>query len=148
MYAPSPLGVALLAAASILATGCGSASPTGSPPPGYTVTISTLAFSPANLAVPAGATVTVVNRDSMPHSVTEEATAGAFTLGGPTGTTPFDTGLFVGTATFVVPTAPEGPVLPYYCKSHTTLMIPANPTLTITAAAPPTGGGGGGGGGY
>jgi plastocyanin len=42
------------------------AAPAGSP---YKVTIDNFTFSPAEIAVPAGATVTFVNGDDIPHTV-------------------------------------------------------------------------------
>lgn len=134
-------------AAAAMAAGCGGGSSSSGLPPGYYITISGMAFSPLNLAVPPGATVTVVNRDAEDHTVTSEATAGAFTPGAVAGVS-FDTGSFVGTRSFVIPsTAPEGTVIPYYCKNHLASMVTPNGSLTIQAGAPkgpPPGGGGGG----
>jgi plastocyanin len=151
---------ASLAAALALAAGCGSSSnssaapaptPTGS---GFFITISGYAFSPANLHVPPGGTVTVVNLDATSHSVTSEATPNAFTPGSVNGVE-FNTGAFTGTKTFVVPSsAASGTAIPYYCIPHTSMMVPANgtitvdPTATTTSMPGGTGGGGGGGGGY
>jgi plastocyanin len=132
-----------------LAAACGDSTPAGSSlPPGYYITISSLAYAPLDLAAPSGATVTVVNRDAMTHSVTQQAAAGAFTPGAPGGGTPFDTGLFTGTRTFTLPTGlADGTVLHYYCTSHTSTMLTPNGTITIRSAAPvgngpdPVGGG-------
>jgi plastocyanin len=137
---------------------CGSSSDTAGSglPPGYYVTISNMTFSPQNLEVPPGATVTVVNGDSaMPHSVTSSASAGVFTPGAVAGVS-FDTGLFSGQRTIAIPaTAAEGTVIPYYCTSHSGLGLMRNPggmaTITIRAAAtvsPGPYGVGGGGTGY
>lgn len=145
------LGVAAVMAAASLASACGSSSPSsGALPPGYYVTIRNMSFSPLNLAAPAGATVTVLNRDAMVHSVTQQAAAAAYTLGAPAGTTPFDTGLFSGTRTIALPAGlADGTVLHYYCSNHTTTMLTPNGTITITSAAPPAPGGDPvGGGGY
>jgi plastocyanin len=151
----TPIAVRILAAGSsaLLAASCGGTSTSGTTtlPPGYYVTISGMSFSPLNLDVPPGATVTVVNRDPMGHSVTSEATPGAFVAGGVAGVT-FDTGIFTGTRTFALPAAaPEGTVVPYFCQSHMGTMVTPNGTLTIHAGAMPGPGpvlGGGGGGGY
>jgi plastocyanin len=121
-------------------------------PPGYYISISNRAFSPANLAAPPGATVTVINNDAMLHSVTSETTSGAFTHGAVAGVS-FDTGAFMGPGvrSFVIPsTAPGGTAVPYYCSVHTSTMATPNATLTVTVGAPPMPppGGGGGGGGY
>ena len=138
----SKLGVAAVAAAGVFAAACGSSSPSSSSlPPGYYIVISNMSFSPLNLVAPSGATVTVINRDSMTHSVTQQAAAGAFTPGAPAGTTPFDTGLFTGTRTFTLPAGlAEGTVLNYYCSNHTSTMLTPNGTITIAAAAQPGGG--------
>ena len=124
-------GVALAA----LAYGCGGSSNTTQLPAGYNITISNLSFSPLNLAVPPGATVTVINRDAMAHTVTSEASAGAYTPGGVGGVS-FDTGEFTGQKSFTIPTsAIEGTVIPYYCKVHTSTMSTPTGTITIQASA-------------
>ncbi len=136
----SRYGAAALVAAGVLASACGSSSTSSSAlPAGYYIIISNMSFAPSNLEAPAGATVTVVNRDAMVHSVTQQSTAGAFTLGAPAGTTPFDTGLFSGSKAFTLPAGlADGTVLHYYCSNHTSTMLTPNGTITIRAAAPPT----------
>ncbi len=128
--------------------------PSGTLPSGFYIRISGMAFSPLDLAAPPGATVTVLNSDAMQHSVTSEERQNAFTPGAVDGVH-FDTGPFMGTASFVLPvSAPEGLVIPYYCRIHTSSMATPNGTITIRAAAQPgpppattaTGGTGGGGG--
>ena len=139
--------VAALGAGALAACGGSSSSNNKNLPPGYYITISSMRFSPLNLAVPPGKTVTVLNDDSMEHSVTSQTTAGSFTPGAVAGVS-FDTGNFVGQRSFTIPsTAPEGTVIPYYCRTHLASMATPNGTITITGSAPPTGGGGGGGGG-
>ena len=150
---------ASLAAALALAAGCGSSSsssPAPAPTPtdsGFFITISGYAFSPANLHVPPGGTVTVVNLDATTHSVTSESAPNAFTPGSFNGVQ-FNTGAFTGTKTFVIPSsAASGTAIPYYCIPHTSMMVPANGTITVdpnaaTTSAPstpsmPSGGGGG-----
>jgi plastocyanin len=109
----------------------------------FELTIANMAFSPVNLEVPPGATVTVVNEDSFVHSVTSEAAAGAFTPGSVDGIS-FDTGAFTGQKSFVIPSsALDGAVIPYYCSVHLGAM--ATPTGTITINAGLTGAGTGGG---
>jgi plastocyanin len=138
------LGASVLVAASLLVSGCGDSAPSAANtlPPGYYITISNMSFSPLNLEAPAGATITVLNRDTMAHSVTQQAAAGAFVVGAPAGTTPFDTGLFTGSKTFSLPTGlADGTVLYYFCTSHTSLMTTPNGTITIRAVAPPVPGG-------
>src|SRR5512142_75600 len=86
-------------AGATLACGSSSSSSAASPPAsGYVITIQNLTFIPLDLHVPAGQTVTVVNRDSMAHSVTSEASPGAFTHGSVGGVS-FDTGPFTGART-------------------------------------------------
>jgi plastocyanin len=147
----------ILAALAGLAAACGSSyhSPSGAAAPapqgpGFFITISGYTFSPLDLRVPPGATVTVLNDDGMPHSVTSEARPSAFTPGSVSGIS-FDTGQFTGTKTFAVAsTATAGTVIPYYCTVHTSTMVTPNGTITIdpsasaTTASPGSGGGGGG----
>jgi plastocyanin len=145
--------IALLTAGvgALAVAGCGSSydDDTGaSAPPGFFITIAGLRFSPLDLTVPPGATVTVVNQDAEAHSVTSAATAGTFTPGSVAGIS-FDTGAFTGTATFTIPaSAAEGAVIPYYCSTHLGTMATPNGTITIGAAAQPAPYPGGGGGGY
>jgi plastocyanin len=152
----APRSLALLsivvAASAALLWACGGSSSDGSNnlPPGYYITISGLRFSPLDLVVPPGATVTVLNKDNMEHSVTSEASASAFTPGAVAGVS-FDTGVFVGQKSFTISaSAPEGTVIPYYCRNHLSTMATPNGTITIHAGTQPTqpSGGGGGGGGY
>ncbi len=140
--------VAALGAGALAA--CGSSSSSNKNlPPGYYITISGMRFSPLNLSVPPGGTVTVLNDDSVEHSVTSEASAGAYTPGAVAGVS-FDTGLFVGQKSFTISsTAPEGTMIPYYCRNHMASMVTPTGTITVHTAAtatPPPGGGGGGGG--
>ena len=122
-------------------TGGGTVTTTGNPAPtGFVITISGLAYSPVSLSVPPGATITVVNNDNMLHSVTSEASPGAFVRGGVAGIS-FDTGEFSsGQRTIQIPsTAASGTVVPFYCTAHLSTM--ATPTGSITidpAAQPPT----------
>ncbi len=131
----------------VAAAGCGgSSSSSSSTPttPGFYIVISGFAYAPLNLRAPAGATVTVLNRDSMAHSVTSEATAGAFTPGAVAGVS-FDTGPFTGNMSFPLPSdAPEHTVIPYYCSVHKGTMATPNGSITIDNSAqpgPPPGGG-------
>ncbi len=149
--------LALAGSVSALAACGGSSSGGGGGPvnngaPGFYITISGSAFSPAELDVPPGGTVTVVNRDAMPHSVTSEATSGAFTPGA-VGGVQFDTGAFTGQRSFTIPAgAANGTVIPYYCTVHKGAMATPNATIKVDDSAQPGpapgGGGGGGGGGY
>ena len=158
----------LLAAAGVTAVAaCGGSSsmstPTPTPTPsspstpvgtgtGFFITITGMTFTPLNLNVPPGATVTVKNDDTMPHSVTSEAKALAFTPGS-VGGVQFDTGIFSGgQKTFTIPAnAVEKAVVPYYCRNHQGAMATPTGTITIDASAQPnaapggttTGGGGG-----
>jgi plastocyanin len=89
----------------------------------YVITIADFTFSPTNLDVPAGGTVTVRNNDTAPHSVTSQAVEGSFIPGAVSGIT-FDTGVFTsGERTFTIPAnAPAGTVVPYFCTVHTSAM--------------------------
>ena len=134
----------------LLAAGCGDDEADDASAVGFYISISALRFSPLELAVPPGATVTVVNRDAEAHTVTSEAAAGNFTPGAVAGIA-FDTGPFTGRATFTIPpSAPEGTVIPYYCGTHLGAMVTPTGTIRIAASAQPTPDpdGGGGGGGY
>jgi plastocyanin len=138
-----------VALAAAVFSGCGGdAAPASTLPPGYYISISGMRYSPLNIQVPPGETVTVLNKDtSMPHSVTSQAAPGTYARGG---SFPFDTGEFVGgQRTFIVPiTAPDGTTLSYYCSYHGSQMVTPNGTITVKAAAqpgpapaPPPGGG-------
>ncbi len=137
-----------LAGAAIVACGSSSSAPAASQQaPGFSITISGLSFSPLDLHVPPGATVTVVNRDGMIHSVTSEASPNSFVHAAASGVS-FDTGQFTGSRTFTIPAnAPNGAVVPYFCTSHLGTMVTPNGTITIDssaqAASQPAGGGGG-----
>lgn len=144
--------LAAVSAAGVAACGGSSSDDGGGDnlPAGFYITISGMRFAPLDLAVPPGATITVLNRDSEVHSVTSQSAPSTFTPGGVAGVT-FDTGLFLNQATLTIPAgAPEGTVIPYYCKSHLQLMATPNGTITIRAGSQPTQppGGGGKGGGY
>ena len=131
----------LLAAVAGITIACGGTSSGyggGPAPSGFVITISNLAFSPLDLHVPPGQTVTVVNRDSMGHSVTSEASPGAFTPGSASGVS-FDTGVFTGTRSFTIPAnAPSGAVVPYFCSSHKATMATPTGTITIDPSASST----------
>ena len=125
-----------------VALGCGSSSAPAAPvlpTSGFFITISNLTYSPSSLHAPPGATVTVVNLDSTPHSVTSESTANAFTPGSVSGIA-FDTGAFTGGSVgFTLPAnAPNGTVIPFYCTVHLSMMSPANGSITIDTSAQPT----------
>jgi plastocyanin len=122
----------------------------------FLISIQGYAFSPVNLAVPPGATVTVQNLDGgsgLAHSVTSETTLDAFTPGGVNGVQ-FDTGLFTtGTPTFTIPsTAPSGTVVYYYCRNHRSMMHSSGgfgvnasqASITVQPGAAPNGSPGGG----
>jgi plastocyanin len=140
---------AALAGAGVACGGGGSSTPAAAAPPGgFVITISSSSFSPLDLHVPPGGTVTVVNRDGMSHSVTSEASANAFTPGSAGGVA-FDTGQFTsGSRSFTIPSnAANGTRVPYFCTSHLGTMSTPNGTITVDSAVQPSSGGGGGGGG-
>ena len=119
-----------------LAVCCGSPG-SSSGEPAALIRISSLSFSPVNLTVPPGATIIVANDDPMPHSVTSEASAGAFAPGAVGGVS-FDTGAFTGETYFVIPsTAPDGTVIPYYCTVYKGVMRTPDGSITISVGASP-----------
>lgn len=82
-----PLATALVLAGLVGLVGCGgshrgsvapSDAPTSSPPPRQTVDVRNYAFSPRNITVPIGTTVTWVQDDGTLHTVTD---AGIFDSG-------------------------------------------------------------------
>ena len=102
---------------------------------GPTITISNFTFTPDNLVVAAGSTVTVMNTDTTTvHTATSEAAAGLYVKAAADGGFLFDTNNIPtsGSATFTVPAGlPSGLVLPYFCEQHTSMMTNANPTIQI-----------------
>ena len=140
--------VALVALTASVAVGCGGSNSSTSSTPGFFITISNLSFSPLNLRAPPGATVTVINNDSMAHQVVSEATSGSFVPGAVAGIS-FDTGAFTGQKSFTLPSgAANGTLVPYFCNIHKNTMATPNGQITIDSTAvpssPPGGGGGGG----
>ena len=92
----------------------------GSPAAAPTITIQNFAYSPSNLTVAPGDTVTVVNQDTVAHTATSESATGNFTPGAVNGVQ-FDTGTINAGASgsFTIPaSAPMGTVVPYYCALH------------------------------
>src|SRR6185295_11100134 len=75
---------------------------TPTPAPTATISISNFTYSPADLVVAPGTVVTVINYDSIIHSVTSESVVGANTPGAVNGVS-FDTGSFTGQASFTIP---------------------------------------------
>lgn len=141
------LQIVVGAVAVLAAVGCGgggsggggTVTTTGTPTPsGFVITIAGLRYSPLNFSVPPGATIVVQNNDGMLHSVTSEATVGAYTPGGVAGIT-FDTGQFSsGTRAIQIPsTAAAGTVIPFYCTAHLATMATPNGTITIDPSAVP-----------
>ena len=101
---------------------------TGGP---YVITIQNLQFTPANLDVPVGATVTVQNVDGFPHTVTSSADTTAYTNGAVDGVT-FNVSVGGGvTKTFALTGGHAGDVIPYFCNIHTSGMVPNHPTITL-----------------
>ena len=96
------------------------------------ITIENNSFSPVNITVAPGTIIKVKNKDSVPHSVTSEANVGDFTFGEVNGIS-FNTGPFTTPdKTFKIPSdAALGTVIPYFCRFHTSTMIPPNGTITI-----------------
>jgi plastocyanin len=112
------------APASPSGTASGSPSPSGGAAPGAVagtqIVISKFIYSPVNLMVKPGATVTVMNQDPIAHTLTASSTGGGI---------PFDTGNIDGGATghFTAPTTPGS--YPYICIYHSNM----HGTLTVAA---------------
>jgi plastocyanin len=88
------------------------------------ISIQAFTWVPADLTVQPGATVTIHNNDTAPHTVTSQSVPRAFVPGGVQGIS-FDTGIIPpgGMATITIPaTAPHGTVIPYFCSVHTSAM--------------------------
>jgi plastocyanin len=84
------------------------------------VLIQGMAFMPNTLTVAPGATVTVHNVDTTPHTMTSESTAGSLVPGGVAGVS-FNTDIIPagGSASFTIPAnAPHGTMVPFYCIVH------------------------------
>lgn len=132
--------VAVVAVAGLALAACGgSSSSSSSRPttPGFYIVISGMAFSPLNLHVPPGGTVTVLNDDSTSHSVTSESAPNAFTPGSVAGIS-FDTGPFTGNRSFTLPAGvANGTAIPYFCTVHRNTMATPNGTITIDSTATP-----------
>jgi plastocyanin len=104
------------------------------PAAGFTIVIADFAFAPSTLDVPPGATVTVVNGDSAPHSVTSERAPGEFAPGAVGGVS-FDTGAFVGERSFAIPVdAVPGTIVPFYCSVHRERMRTPDGAIRVVAA--------------
>jgi plastocyanin len=103
---------------------------------GAVIVIASLAFTPASVTVPPGATIEVVNQDAVPHSVTSEAAVGAFAAGAVAGVS-FDTGPFTaGTRFITIPAdAPDGTVISFFCTVHGAGDAPPEGNVTVSRAA-------------
>jgi plastocyanin len=122
-------------AACMLLLACGGASSSAADPPQYLITISGMAFSPQDLTVPPGATVTVQNEDGFAHSITSESSPASYAPGD-VDSVSFDTGEFTGARAFTIPgTATPGTVIPYYCRVFTSKM--ANTAQITVGPKPP-----------
>jgi plastocyanin len=103
-------------------------------PATFTITIADFAFAPSSIDVSPGATIRVVNGDSVPHSVTSERAPGEFAPGAVGGVS-FDTGPFVGERSFAIPAdAVPGTVIPFYCSVHRERMRTPDGAVRIVAA--------------
>lgn len=90
----------------------------GENPGGYTIRIDDFSFSPAQLTVPAGATVVVRNADGARHSVTSGTCVGTNCVESDVNGVAFDTEIIEagGSATFTIPAdAAPGTEVPYFC---------------------------------
>lgn len=104
---------------------------------GQVISIQGLDFTPLNVTVTPGGTVTVRNVDGIPHSLTSEATMGNFSPGAVNGVS-FDTGLFsTGDRTITIPAnAAPGTVVPFFCRFHLSMMPQGTITVQSVATAP------------
>lgn len=131
------LAVASACGGPVSATPLASATPTpsGSPVDAPVITIQGLNFTPLDVTVAPGTTITVRNLDGIDHSVTSEAAMGHFSLGAVDGVS-FDSGVFsLGEKTITIPAnAAPGTVVPFFCRVHLAMM----PQGTITVQAGPT----------
>jgi plastocyanin len=119
---------ALLLAFSIV-WGC--VQPSKPPLPDPVLTISAYAYSPSNLSVAPGTSVTVINRDVDAHSVTSTNSSTAFVPATVNGVF-LDTGAFRGTTRLAIPrSARPGTVIPFFCTEHGRMM--GTGTFTIVA---------------
>src|SRR5215213_5224359 len=85
-----------------------------------TVSIQDFFFSPANVSVPAGTTVTWVNEGNVPHTVTSDDGQ-------------FDSGVLMPGDSYTVMFKGQGTIT-YHCAIHPSM------TGSVTVGTPPTGG--------
>jgi plastocyanin len=122
---------------SLMLSACGSSSPSGmSPTVGLaeaTITIDGFTFTPDPITVAAGSSITVVNKDTAPHTATSEVAAKDYAQGAATGGFSFNASVAAGgTATITVPTGlTSGTSLPYFCNVHKSMMKNPDPTIVI-----------------
>jgi plastocyanin len=112
-----------LAASALLLAGCSSSAKTTTPPgttsaaAAGTIIIKNFAFSPATLTVAPGTKVTVMNEDSVTHTLTSTASPHAF-----------DTGDIAPGATMTFTAPGKAGSYPYICTIHTYM----HGTLTVS----------------
>ena len=97
-----------------------SAGATGQQTATTTVSIQDFFFSPANVSVPAGTTVTWVNEGNVPHTVTSDDGQ-------------FDSGVLMPGDSYTVMFKGQGTIT-YHCAIHPSMMG------SVTVGTPPTGG--------
>jgi len=84
-------------------------------------------FATPDITAPAGATITILNRDDNPHTVTSQTAEDAFD----------NTGVFDamvpsdGTQILTLPAAASGTVFFFYDRFYEDVMSPANGSITI-----------------
>ncbi|MCI0569448.1 MAG: plastocyanin/azurin family copper-binding protein [Myxococcaceae bacterium] len=118
------VGILWVVASALVACSGGVGSPDGRGPSASggpvsaVITIQDFTFSPVNLEVSPGQTVTVRNLDPVPHTVTSQSAPDTY-VPGAVASVSFDTGAFTGEQTFTIPaSAPPGTVVPYFCTVH------------------------------
>ncbi len=131
--------MATFVGAAAAGAGCGGGDSSPLVPSAFLIRLSAFRFVPEHLTVAPGATVIVLNEDApTPHSVTSEAAPGTFAPGTVSGVG-FDTEPF-GTdqTSFSIPAdAPDGTVIPFYCRVHGRTERTPEGLLTVRAGAKP-----------
>ena len=115
----------------------GATTPATAPTSALVITIQSLNFTPLNVTVSPGTTITVRNLDGILHSLTSEAAMGNYSPGAVNGVS-FDTGLFsTGDKTITIPAnAAPGTVVPYFCRFHLSMMPQGTITVQAGTTAP------------
>ena len=91
------------------------------------IVINEMTFVTPDITAPSGATITILNNDDAPHTITSESAEDAFDNDGT-----FDVPVISnGDGLLTLPEASSGTVFYFYCRFHTSLMTPSTGTITI-----------------